>query len=154
VAQAIWAGKLVHIDLNSQKMSRFDQDLRFGSEDLKGAFFLVRLLESTGYQGPIHFDARAYRTESADGVWDFARGCMRTYKLLAAAALRFDADPRVQELMAGTGVAELSEPTMAAGEHLGGLRDVEMPDIDALGSREVFHERLDQLVVEHIMGVA
>ena len=29
--------------------------------------------------GPRHFDAHAYRNEDAEGVWDFARGCMRTY---------------------------------------------------------------------------
>src|SRR5947209_8394592 len=77
VAQAIEAGKLFHIDLNAQKPSRFDQDLRFGSEDIKGAFLLVKLLEDAGYDGPRHFDAHAYRTEDEDGVWDFCAGCMR-----------------------------------------------------------------------------
>ena len=78
VAQAIEAGKLFHIDLNDQKSGRFDQDLRFGSESIKAMFFLVKLLEESGYDGPRHFDAHAYRTEDVDGVWDFARGCMRT----------------------------------------------------------------------------
>jgi xylose isomerase len=82
VAQAIEAGKLFHIDLNDQKPGRFDQDLRFASESIKPMFFLVKLLEESGYDGPRHFDAHAYRTESADGVWDFARGCMRTYLIL------------------------------------------------------------------------
>ena len=82
VAQALEAGKLFHIDLNDQKPGRFDQDLRFGSESIKPLFFLVKLLEESGYDGPRHFDAHAYRTEDEEGVWDFARGCMRTYLIL------------------------------------------------------------------------
>ena len=72
VAQALEAGKLFHIDLNGQKPGRFDQDLRFGSEDLKGAFFLVKLLEDSKWKGMRHFDSHAYRTEDEQGVWDFA----------------------------------------------------------------------------------
>ena len=83
VGQALWAGKLFHIDLNAQQIGRYDQDFRFGAEDLKEAFHLVRLLERAGYEGPLHFDAHAYRTEDATGVWDFAAGCMRTYRALA-----------------------------------------------------------------------
>ena len=82
IAQAIEAGKLFHIDLNDQKPGRFDQDLRFGSESIKAMFYLVKLLEESGYDGPRHFDAHAYRTESAGGVWDFASGCMRSYLIL------------------------------------------------------------------------
>ena len=78
VGQALWAAKLFHIDLNAQRIGRYDQDFRFGSEDLKEAFLLVRLLERAGYSGPLHFDAHAYRNEDAEGVWDFAAGCMRT----------------------------------------------------------------------------
>ena len=89
VAQAIEAGKLFHIDLNDQKPGRFDQDLRFGSESIKALFFVVKLLEESGYDGPRHFDAHALRTESADGVWDFARGCMRTYLILKEKAQQF-----------------------------------------------------------------
>ena len=74
VGQALWAGKLFHIDLNGQRIGRYDQDFRFGAEDLKEAFHLVRLLERAGYDGPRHFDAHAYRSEDADGVWDFAAG--------------------------------------------------------------------------------
>jgi xylose isomerase len=82
VAQAIEAGKLFHVDLNDQKFGRFDQDLRFGSESIKTLFFVVKLLEESGYDGPRHFDAHAYRSENPEGVWDFARGCMRTYLIL------------------------------------------------------------------------
>lgn len=104
VAQAMESGKLFHIDLNGQRIGRYDQDLRFGSEDLKQAFLLVRLLEGSAgnpaYTGPLHFDAHAYRTEDDAGVWEFARGCMRTYKLLAQRARAFDADSEVQKIIA------------------------------------------------------
>src|SRR3954464_8157211 len=86
VGQALWANKLFHIDLNGQRIGRYDQDYRFGAEDLKEAFSLVRLLERAGYDGPLHFDAHPYRNEDADGVWDFAAGCMRTFTTLAEAA--------------------------------------------------------------------
>jgi xylose isomerase len=82
VAQALDAGKLFHIDLNDQAFGRYDQDFRFGSVNLKSAFFLVKLLEDSGYDGSRHFDAHAYRTEDYEGVKDFARGCMRTYLIL------------------------------------------------------------------------
>ena len=94
VAQALEAGKLFHIDLNDQKPGRFDQDLRFGSESIKPLFFLVKLLEESGYDGPRHFDAHAYRTEDEDGVWDFARGCMRTYLILKDKARAVRGGPR------------------------------------------------------------
>src|SRR6187549_108588 len=100
VAQAIECGKLFHIDLNDQKPGRFDQDLRFGSESIKALFFLVKLLEESGYDGPRHFDAHAYRSESQAGVWDFAAGCMRNYLLLKAKAEKFNHDPEVQSLLA------------------------------------------------------
>src|SRR5262249_54506952 len=99
VAQALEAGKLFHIDLNDQKPGRFDQDLRFGSESMKSLFFVVKLLEEGGYDGPRHFDAHALRTESIDGVWDFARGCMRTYLILKEKARLFWQDSAIQELL-------------------------------------------------------
>ncbi len=82
VAQTMWHGKLFHIDLNAQRIGKYDQDFRFGSEGIRDAFYLVKLLEDAGYDGPLHFDAHAYRTESVEGVWDFALGCMRTYLIL------------------------------------------------------------------------
>ena len=97
VAQAMECGKLFHIDLNAQRIGRYDQDLRFGSEDLKMAFLLATPGGNqwrSALRGPRHFDAHAYRTEDVDGVWEFAKGCMRTYELLAERARAFDADPR------------------------------------------------------------
>ncbi len=94
VAQAWEAGKLFHIDLNDQMSGRYDQDLRFGSANLKSAFWLVKFLEDVGYAGPRHFDAHAYRTEDYEGVKDFARGCMRTYLILKEKACRWNHDQR------------------------------------------------------------
>ena len=153
VGQALWAGKLFHIDLNAQRIGRYDQDFRFGAEDLKEAFMLVRLLERAGYDGPRHFDAHAYRTEDADGVWDFARGCMRTYLALAERARHFDALPEVQEALAAASVPELAEPSVPGGlAEAEALKD-ESTTLDALAQRGYFNERLDQLVVDVLMGL-
>ena len=155
VAQTIWQGKLFHIDLNDQRIGRFDQDFRFGSEGLKDHFFLVRLLENSGYDGVKHFDAHAYRTEDVAGVWDFARGCIRNYLAFAEKAREFDHDPRVAEAMAYTGVAELAEPSVGpySAESAAGLM-AENFDVDALAQRGFGIEALDQLAVDHILGIA
>jgi len=152
VGQALWAGKLFHIDLNGQKVGRYDQDFRFGAEDLKEAFLLVRLLERSGYDGPRHFDAHAYRTEDAEGVWDFATGCMRTYLALAERARHFDALPEVQEALDAASVPELAEPTATGACEAAALKDA-AADLDALAERGYANDRLDQLVVEVLMGV-
>ena len=156
VAQAMDAGKLFHIDLNAQRIGRYDQDLRFGSEDLKQAFLLVRLLEgmrgTPRYEGPRHFDAHAYRSEDSEGVRDFAVGCMRTYKMLKTRAAQFDADPEVQEIIAERMDARV-EPLLAAysREHAQVLRDLAL-DPDELARPGLRYERLDQLLTEHLMG--
>ena len=152
VAQALWAGKLFHIDLNGQTGPKYDQDFRFGSVDQKGALFLVDLLERAGYDGPRHFDARAYRTEDADGVWDFARGCMRNYLVLRERAAAFRADPAVVEAQAAARVDELAVPTLAPGEAPDAVRGDDV-DVEAMARRGAGLERLDQLLVEHLLGV-
>ncbi len=153
VAQALWQDKLFHIDLNDQKIGRYDQDLRFGSEGIKDDFFLVRLLENSGYAGPKHFDARPYRNEGADGIWDFARGCMRTYLMFRERAKAFDNDPKVKQALADAGVPELAEPTVGpySPEAAQALLD-EQHDPQALASRGYRNEQLDQLVIDHILG--
>ncbi|MFT7485977.1 MAG: xylose isomerase [Candidatus Paceibacteria bacterium] len=157
VAQAMEAGKLFHIDLNGQRIGRYDQDLRFGSEDLKQAFLLVRLLEGTAgnaaYSGPLHFDAHAYRTEDDAGVWDFARGCMRTYDLLVERARAFDADAEVQQILVEVTDAVI-DPLLSApysSASAASLRAVEI-DVKQVAQRGLGYERLDQLMVEHLMG--
>ncbi len=156
VAQAMEAGKLFHIDLNAQRIGRYDQDLRFGSEDLKQAFLLVRLLEGTAggapYTGPLHFDAHAYRTEDDAGVWDFARGCMRTYKILAARARAFDADPEVRALIAERHDTALEPLLTGYSRAKGEALRARAIDANALAQRGLQYERLDQLMVEHLLG--
>ncbi len=155
VAQTLWHGKLFHIDLNAQRIGRYDQDFRFGSEGIRDAFYLVKLLEDSGYAGPRHFDAHAYRTEDADGVWDFARGCMRTYLILREKAARFHTDPAIQEALDTAMVDALSVPTSPDGlgpEALDELRRAEF-DVEEMAGHGYGHERLDQLVTELILGV-
>jgi xylose isomerase len=157
VAQAMERGKLFHIDLNGQKIGRYDQDLRFGSEDAKGAFLLVRLLEGTGggepYTGPLHFDAHAYRSEDESGVWDFARGCMRTYKILKAKAQAFDADPEVRGLLTERREVELDGLTRRYSKRSAKALRAQAFDLDAIAARGLGYEKLDQLMMEHLFGV-
>ena len=153
VAQAIWTGKLFHIDLNAQKIGRYDQDFRFGSEDIKEAFFLVKILEESGYEGPRHFDARPYRTERGEGVWDFAAGCMRTYLLLKEKAREFSADPEVQSALEDAGASQLAEQTVGdySAESASGLLERDF-DLDGLAQRNYGNDRLDQLLIDHLLG--
>jgi len=152
VAQAIEAGKLFHIDLNDQKPGRFDQDLRFGSESIKTLFFVVKLLEESGYDGPRHFDAHAYRSEDADGVWDFARGCMRTYRILADKAKQFSADEDIQALLADI---RGDQPAALSSSHAERAEKIKNStfDLGAMSRKKLPYERLDQLVLELLMGV-
>src|SRR3954467_9591354 len=145
VGQALWADKLFHIDLNGQRIGRYDQDFRFGAEDLKENFLLVRLLERSGYDGPLHFDAHPFRNEDADGVWDFAAGCMRTYSALAEKAQQFDALPEVVAALAAASAPDLAVDSTAGVAEAGALK-AEAADLDALAARGYRNEALDQLV--------
>ncbi len=155
VAQAIDAGKLLHIDLNDQKPGRFDQDLRFGAENLKGAFFTVKLLEDTNYEGPRHFDAHALRTEDEAGVWAFAAGCMRTYLLLKKKAVQFNDDSEIQDLIAAYKVEDEGLKALSktfSQENADALKSQTF-DLGVLRTRGPGLERLDQLTMELLMGV-
>lgn len=158
VAQAMEAKKLFHIDLNAQRIGRYDQDLRFGSEDLRQAFLLVRLLEGTAggepYRGPLHFDSHAYRTEDDAGVWDFARGSMRTYKILHERARAFDADPAVREWIAERRDARLESLSRGFTAQKAAALKSEAFDVAAIAGEGLGYERLDQRMVEHMLGVA
>ena len=154
VAQAIDAGKLFHIDLNDQKFGRFDQDLRFGSESIKTLFFVVKLLEESGYDGPRHFDAHAYRSEDSDGVWDFARGCMRTYLLSARKRQkRFAADAEIQALLKELADTHGEKPLPAYSGAAADALKARSFDRVAIASKGLPYERLDQLVIELLLGV-
>jgi xylose isomerase len=153
VAQALWAGKLFHIDLNGQHGPKYDQDLRFAAGDVKSAFFLVDLLENGGYDGPRHFDFKPPRTEDYAGVWESAAGCMRNYLILREKSRAFRADPQVQEALAASRVPELAQPTLGAGESLDELRADDSFDIEAAARRGMGYELLDQLALDHLFGV-
>ncbi|MBV1853239.1 xylose isomerase [Catellatospora tritici] len=151
IAQALWQGKLFHIDLNGQHGPKYDQDLVFGHGDVKSAFFLVDLLEHGGYEGPRHFDYKPTRTEDAADVWVSAAANMRTYLLLKERAKAFRADPDVQEAIRASRIDELAVPTVAPGESYESLRSEEF-DLDAAAARGYHYTRLDQLAIEHLMG--
>ncbi|MEU7875354.1 xylose isomerase [Dactylosporangium sp. NPDC049140] len=152
IAQALWHGKLFHIDLNGQHGPRFDQDLRFGAGNLRGAFWTVDVLETGGYTGFRHFDYKPPRTEDYDGVWETARACMRNYLILRERVRSFRADPDVAAALAEARVDELSQPTLAEGETIASLRAEEF-DVDKLAARGGAFEVLDQLAMEHLLGV-
>lgn len=155
IAQAIDAGKLFHVDLNDQKMGRFDQDLRFGSENYKSAFYTVKLLEDSGYQGPRHFDAHALRTEDYDGVWEFAKGCMRTYLILKDKVEQYNADEEIQAALAEYFVKDEALSSLTAKfspENAQKLRETSF-DLDGIRSKGRGLEKIDQLTAEVLLGV-
>ena len=152
IAQALWHKKLFHIDLNGQHGPKFDQDLVFGHGDLKSAFFLVDLLERHNYSGPKHFDYKPARTEGDKGVWESATANMRTYLALKERAAAFRTDPRVIAAMKESNIPGLTEPTLAAGETWRDLAKDSF-DVEAAGRRGYGYEAVDQLALEHLMGV-
>ncbi|GAA1176469.1 xylose isomerase [Ornithinimicrobium humiphilum] len=167
IAQALWQGKLFHIDLNGQHGPRFDQDLVFGHGDLLSAFFTVDLLENgfpgggPRYEGPRHFDYKPSRTEDVEGVWVSAAANMETYSLLAERARSFRADPEVQEAMQSSGLSELAQPTLAEGESPAALLETAGdlgPEIadesERLAARGYGHVHLNQLALRHVLGAA
>ncbi len=152
LAQALWHGKLFHVDLNGQHGPRYDQDLRFGAGNARGAFWTVDILESGGYDGPRHFDFKPPRTEDMDGVWDAAAGCMHNYLVLRRKARAFRSDPEVQAARKAARLDVLATATLAPGETLASMRG-EAFDAEVAGSRGMAFERLDQLALDHLYGV-
>ncbi|TMR89776.1 xylose isomerase [Nonomuraea basaltis] len=152
IAQALWHGKLFHIDLNGQHGPRFDQDLVFGHGDVMSAFFLVDLLEHGGYDGPRHFDYKPLRTEDPSDVWVSAAANMRTYLILREKARNFRADPEVREALRASRVEELGLPTLNRGETLADLAGDDFDPGEA--ARRGYHfTHLNQLALEHLLGV-
>jgi xylose isomerase len=163
IAQALYQGKLYHIDLNGQRGIKYDQDLVFGHGDLYNAFALVDLLENGGpnggqaYEGPRHFDYKPSRTEDESGVWDSAKANIANYLLLKERAAAFRADPEVQEALAASGVPELSIPTLAEGETYDDLLAdrASFEDFDPtpyFNGKGFGFVRLQQLATEHLLG--
>src|SRR3954452_15422693 len=162
IAQALWSGKLFHIDLNGQKGPRYDQDFVFGYGDLLQAFSTVDLLENGGpgggpvYDGPRHFDYKPLRTENMDGVWESARANMELYLALREKARACRADPEVQEAWEAARVAELARSTLGDGETYNELRQdrsaFEDFDIDRARTQGYGFARLQRLAIEHLLG--
>lgn len=164
LAQALWADKLFHIDLNGQRSIKFDQDLVFGHGDLLSAFFTVDLVENgfpaspnaPRYTGPRHFDYKPSRTETVAGVWDSAKANMDTYTMLATKAAAYRNDPEVQEAFKTAGLFELATPTLGADETVADLladtTTFEDYDADAAAERDFGFVRLNQLALKHLIG--
>jgi xylose isomerase len=122
---------------------------------VRDAFSTVKLLEDANWDGMRHFDAHPYRTETAEGVWDFAAGCMRSYLILRDKARRFHDDAEIQEALEAAMVARLAEPTSPGGagpDAIAALRRGPH-DVDTLAAQGYGIERLDQLVTELLLGV-
>ena len=152
-AQALWQGKLFHIDLNGQNGPKYDQDLRFGAGNVRGAFWVVDALLAGGYDGPVHFDFKPSRIEDEDGVWVSAAANMRNYLILREKVKAFRADPEVQAALEAARLPELAQPTLGEGEDWKQLLDWPLPDPDQLGAIGAATEHLDQLALEHLYGV-
>ena len=151
IAQALWHGKLFHADLNGQNGPRYDQDLRFGAGNARGAFWTVDILEHGGYDGPRHFDFKPPRTEDMDGVWASAAACMHNYLVLRAKVRAFRADPDVQQALLDARLDQLAQPSLAPDETIATLR-TETFDPDEAGTRGMAFEHLDQLALDHLYG--
>jgi xylose isomerase len=150
----LWANKLFHIDLNAQVIGKFDQDFRFGSEGVRDAFYTVKVLEDAEWPGMRHFDAHAYRTETIDGVWDFAQGCMRTYLILREKVARFHADAEIQAALADAMVDAIQTPAIAGSADADAIAALRRGphDLEGMAGRGYGNERLDQLVTELLLG--
>jgi len=163
IAQALWQGKLFHIDLNGQKGPRYDQDFVFGYGDLLQAFSTVDLLENGApgggptYDGDRHFDYKPLRTENIDGVWESALANMELYLSLRERARNFRADPEVQEALAAAEVDQLAKPTLNEGEgweqFLTDRASFEDYDLDGPRTKGYGFARIQRLALEHLLGV-
>ncbi|GAC1315070.1 MAG: xylose isomerase [Chloroflexota bacterium] len=154
VGQALEMGKLYHFDLGAQKPTRFDQDLRFGSEDIKESFFIVKLLEDHAWDGPRHFDVKPYRADSVDEVFELVVGCMRSYLVLREKVQRFNADSEIQSLLANLEVHDDAVGALTrtySGQNADLLKRLSF-DLGALAERRLGYQRLDQLIFELLTG--
>lgn len=155
VAAAIEAGKLFHIDLNDQEFGRYDQDFRFGSVNLKHAFFLVKLLEDNKYNGPRHFDSHAFRTSDYKDVKAFACGSMRTYMILKNKAAQWNADKEIQGLLKQINVQDAGLSRLTKTFSPANAKKLLAAPLDrgVLAAAPLPYEKLDQLTMELLMGV-
>ena len=84
-------------------------------------------------------------------MWEFAAGCMRTYLALAERARHFDSLPEVRRRW-----RRRAQPSSASRRSTAGAADAlkaEADGLDALAARGYANERLDQLLVDVLLGV-
>ncbi len=148
LAQCLEAGKLFHADLGAQKPTRYDQDLRFGAEDLKETFFIVKLLEDNHWPGTRAFDVKPYRQDTQEEVWDLVRGCIRSYLILREKVAQFNADPEIQQRLRSLQVHDDTLSRIEAGD----LKERRF-DVERLADRKLGYQQLDQLTFELLAGV-
>ena len=159
VAQTLWHGKLFHIDLNAQRIGKFDQDFRFGSEGIRDAFYVVKLLEELGLgrHAPLR---RARLPHGVAGRRLGLRARLHAHvpdpPREGAALRRGRRDPgracrtrRSAQLQR----TDTRRRTDGRGHHRAAAPDAAASDLDALASQGYGHERLDQLVTELLLGV-
>src|SRR5207248_771661 len=153
VAQALEMGKLYHFDLGAQKPTRYDQDLRFGSEDIKESFFIVKLLEDHNWTGPRHFDVKPYRPDSVEEVFDLVAGCMRSYLVLREKVQRFNADTEIQSMLRQLDCHDDVSALTAtySSENARNLKEHAFP-LEEMADRKLGYQRLDQLVFDLLTG--
>jgi xylose isomerase len=152
-AQALDAGKLFDVHLNGQQPLRYDQDLSFGSDNIKEAFFTIKLLKDHAYAGTIGFDAHPYRTEA--DPWDFVERNLRTAKVLMRKVDQFNENKAIRGLLAEIHGASKDLAGLTAKYSKDAAKKLkDMPfDVDALANRRLPFEKLDQLVTELLLGV-
>ena len=153
-AQALWQGKLFHIDLNGQNGPKYDQDLRFGAGNVRGAFWVVDTLLAGGYDGPVHFDYKPVRTGDDDGRVGVGQGLHRQLPDPAREGARVPRRPGgAGRRSRRPGCPSSPCPPWPTGEAWQQLLDWPLPDVEALGGAGCGFERLDQLALEHLYGV-
>jgi xylose isomerase len=152
-AQALDSGKLLDVHLNGQKPLRFDQDLSFGSDDLKEAFFTTKLLLDHKYPGTIGFDAHPYRSEA--DPWDFVERNMRTFVIMKDKVRQYNDNREIQSLLNEIHGAHPEMKGLVAKYSKDAAAKLKSMNFDpaALAARRLPYERLDQLVTELLLGV-
>ena len=77
---------------------------------------------------------------------------MRTYLALAETARRFDTLPEASDALAAAGTPELAEPSVGADDRPETLK-AHAERLDELAVRGYANQRLDQILVEVLLGV-
>ena len=112
-------GKLWSVHLNDQNGLKFDQDKPFGSNNLRGAFNQVRVLERNGYgrKGErVAFDVHSFRSTKAEHCLDHLANSRSTFLRLVEKARSFD-EPAAAKLVADRNYQALDQMVL---EHLMG----------------------------------